>query len=144
MEIYVQCTAEGLVPLFDSDWEGKKTLKEGLVYKAEITVPRNYQFHKKFFALLRLTFENLPERIQQSCNIHNEQDMLDCLKLDLGLYTIVYHNHEPFVKLGSISFAKMDEAEFRTFYNRCVDTILYNYLKGLDKETLLEEINNFR
>lgn len=144
MEIYCRVTANGLVPMYDSDLEEKKRLKEGETVLCTIKKPRNYEFHKKFFALIRLTFENLPERIQQSCNIHNEQDMLDCLKLDLGLYNIVYHHHEPFVKLGSISFAKMDETEFQVFYNRCIDIILFNYLRGTDRETLLEEVQQFR
>ena len=144
MELYCQVTPQGLVPLYDSDLDAKHKLKEGKVYKVTVTTPRNYQFLKKFFALIRLTLDNLPERLQDHYGIYNETDMLNCIKLDLGLaHTITYNDH-PVLITESISFAAMDEAEFEQFYNRTIDLILQHYLRGTDRETLLEEVQQFR
>jgi len=144
MEIYVKCMPEGLVPMYDSDLENRKKLKVGEVYKVEVSLPRNYKFLKKFFALVRLVFNNLPEHIVRMLNVRSEEDMLDCFKLQLGLYRQVWHGRRPVVKLGSISFAAMDETEFQKFYNRCVDITLTTFLRGTSRQDLLEEVENFK
>lgn len=144
MEIYVKCMPEGLVPMYDSDLGKKKRLKEGEVYKVEVSIPRNYQFLKKFFALVRLTFDNLPERLVRMLGVRNEDDMLDCFKLDLGLFTQVWHGRRPIAKLRSISFAAMDETEFQNFYNRCVDIVLTKYLRGTTRQELIDEVEMFK
>lgn len=144
MEIYCRVTDTGLVPMYDSDYEEKKRLKVGETVLCTIKRPRNYEFHKKFFALLRLTVDNLPHLIQQQMQIFTEEDMLDCLKMDLGLYTTCWHGGREIIKAGSISFAKMDNSEFETFFNRSIDAILRTYLRGTDRQALIEEIENYR
>lgn len=144
MEIYCRVTDQGLVPMYDSDLSEKQRLRNGDTVLCTIRRPRNYEFHKKYFALLRLTYQNLPYLIQQQMQIYSEEDMLDCLKIDLGLYTTVYHGGKPLLKTGSISFAKMDQSEFEQFFSRSVDIILQVYLRGTDRQALLEEVNNFK
>lgn len=144
MEIYCRVTEYGLVPMYDSDYEERRRLKVGDTVLCKIAKPRNYEFHKKFFALVRLTFENLPERLHSMLNIRNEEDMLTCLKLDLGLATIVYHGGRQIVRPGSISFSAMDNTEFERFYQRCVDIILHTYLRGTERQDLLDEVANFK
>lgn len=144
MEILCRVTPAGLVPMYNSDYDEKHRLREGETVLCTIKKPRNYEFHKKFFALVRLTLDNLPERLVKMLNVSTEEDMLDCLKLDLGIYTLVWHGRRPVVKLGSISFAAMDETEFQRFYNRCIDMVLTNYLRGTNRQSLLEEIQRFK
>jgi len=129
--------------MYGSDMDEKRRLKVGETVLCEVTKPRNYEFHKKFFALVRLTFENLPERLSQMLSIRSEEDMLDCMKIDLGLYSSAWHGGRQVVKPGSISFAKMDETEFEKFYGRAVDMVLSLYLAGTNKEELLEEVERF-
>jgi len=143
MKIYCKVTEIGLVPMYGSDLDEKRRLKVGETVLCEVTKPRNYEFHKKFFALVRLTFENLPERLSQMLSIRSEEDMLDCMKIDLGLYSSAWHGGRQVVKPGSISFAKMDETEFEKFYGRAVDMVLSLYLAGTNKEELLEEVERF-
>lgn len=130
--------------MYDSDYDEKQRLKVGDTVLCSIKRPRNYEFHKKFFALLRLTVTNLPHLIQQQMQIFTEEDMLDCLKVDLGLYTTVWHGGKQIINTGSISFAKMDESEFERFFQRSVDVILRIYLRGTDRQALIEEIDNFK
>lgn len=144
MEIYCRVTDYGLVPMYDSDLDEKHRLRNGTTVLCHISRPRNYEFHKKFFALIRLTYDNLPERLVQMMSVYSESDMLDCLKLDLGLFSTVYHGGRQIVKLGSISFAAMDNTEFEQFYNRSVDIILHTYLRGTDRQALLDEVERFK
>ena len=144
MEILCRVTAQGLVPMYDSDYDEKKKLHEGETVMCSIRKPRNYEFHKKFFALVRLTFENLPERLVRMLSVRNEEDMLTLFKLDLGLFSTSWHCGRNVVKLDSISFAKMDETEFQKFYDRCIDLVLSQYLRGTDKQSLIEEVERFK
>lgn len=142
-EIYCKVTVNGLVPMYDSDLEEKKRLKIGATVLCSIKKPRNYQFHKKFMALIRLTFDNLPEHLHDYLSIYSEEDMLRSIKLDLGLSSIKTIAGRDHVIEGSISFAKMDELEFERFYKRSIDIILNVYLRGCDYDSLRDEILRF-
>lgn len=58
MEIYLKKTLSGLKPLYDSDADQLAKIKIGEDVLATIKRPRNLRFHKKFFALLNLGFQN--------------------------------------------------------------------------------------
>lgn len=144
MDIYCRVTDIGLIPMYDSDLDEKHRLRIGDNVLCTIKRPRNYEFHKKYFALLRLTVANLPHLIQQQMQIFTEEDLLDCLKIDLGLFTTRWHGGRHIVKTGSISFAKMDNTEFEKFFSRSVDAILRIYLRGTDRQALIEEVENYK
>lgn len=144
MDIYCRVTDIGLIPMYDSDLDEKHRLSIGDNVLCTIKRPRNYEFHKKYFALLRLTVANLPHLIQQQMQIFTEEDLLDCLKIDLGLFTTRWHGGRQIVKTGSISFAKMDNTEFEKFFSRSVDAILRIYLRGTDRQALIEEVENYK
>lgn len=144
MDIYCRVTDIGLIPMYDSDLDEKHRLRIGDNVLCTIKRPRNYEFHKKYFALLRLTVANLPHLIQQQMQIFTEEDLLDCLKIDLGLFTTRWHGGRQIVKTGSISFAKMDNTEFERFFTRSVDAILRIYLRGTDRQALIEEVENYK
>lgn len=144
MDIYCRVTDIELIPMYDSDLDEKHRLRIGDNVLCTIKRPRNYEFHKKYFALLRLTVANLPHLIQQQMQIFTEEDLLDCLKIDLGLFTTRWHGGRQIVKTGSISFAKMDNTEFEKFFSRSVDAILRIYLRGTDRQALIEEVENYK
>lgn len=145
MDIFCKVTPCGLVPLHDSDLDLKKRLRVGSVVRCKVSNPRNYEHHKKFFALVRLTFDNLPLPWVERWNIRNEYDMLRRFKRDLGYFTNTvneYGEHE--IEYLSISFAAMEQHEFEQFYNQCIDLVLFRYIKGIDKQDLITEIENFK
>ena len=145
MDIFCKVTPYGLVPLYDSDLEAKKRLRVGSVVRCKVSNPRNYEFHKKFFALVRLTFDNLPARLAEYWKINNEYDMLRRFKRDLGYFTSTCNERgEKEIEYLSISFAAMEQYEFEHFYNQCIDLVLCKYIKGLDKHDLITEIENFK
>jgi hypothetical protein len=130
--------------MYDSDYEEKKKLKVGERVLVNIKKPRNYENHKRYFSLLRLTVQNLPDSMAQSMGIYTEEDLLNNIKMDLGMFTIVRHENRELVKVKSISFASMDETEFQAFFESTINLIINHYLLGIDKETLIEEIINYR
>lgn len=145
MDIFCKVTPCDLVPLHDSDLDLKKRLRVGSVVRCKVSNPRNYEHHKKFFALVRLTFDNLPLPLVEKWNIRNEYDMLRRFKRDLGYFTNTineYGEHE--IEYLSISFAAMEQHEFEQFYNQCIDLVLFKYIKGIDKQDLITEIENFK
>ena len=145
MDIFCKVTPYGLVPLYDSDYDLKKRLRVGSVVKCKVSNPRNYEHHKKFFALVRLTFDNLPSNLAEYFKVHNEEDMLRRFKRDLGYFkTSLNERGEKEIEYKSISFSAMEQHEFERFYNQCIDLVLYKYLRGIDKEDLITEIDNFK
>ena len=145
MDIFCKVTPCGLVPLHDSDLDLKKRLRVGSVVRCKVSNPRNYEHHKKFFALVRLTFDNLPLPLVEKWNIRNEYDMLRRFKRDLGYFTNTINEYGEYeIEYLSISFAAMEQHEFEQFYNQCIDLVLFKYIKGIDKQDLITEIENFK
>jgi len=58
MKILVKKTQTGLRPMYDSDFEKYSKIEVGEEFEIEYTKKRNIKFHRKFFALIKLAFEN--------------------------------------------------------------------------------------
>ena len=145
MDIYCRVTPYGLVPLYDSDHDLKQRLRVGSTVRCRISLSRNYRFHKKFFALVRLTFDNLPLPILERWNIRTEDDMLRRFKRDLGYFSSRLNEAgEREIEYLSISFAAMDGQEFERFYDDCVNLVLYSYIPGINRQDLLTEVEQFK
>lgn len=142
MKLYCTVTDYGLMPYDDNDLQLFRRLKRGVVVKVETRTPRNLRFHRKFFALLRVTFDNLPEHIASSMHIESIEALLMLLKMDMGYFDVVEIGEHHFVKTRSISFAEMDEAAFSEFYNKAVTCILNNYLTRSSQADLEEAVQD--
>lgn len=106
---------------YDSDWEKVLKVRVGEIYKCQITKPRNYKFHKKYWALLNMCYDN-----QQLF------DHIDDLRRELTIaagYFDTYHGLDGgLVKQArSISFAEMDEFEFEGLYEKTKDVITIHF-----------------
>lgn len=110
MRLLLRNTERGLIPLYPSDFEEKKRLKIGEEYEVSIRSPRNYKFHKKFFALLNLAFEN-QDRIK------NFELFRAAILIECGYYHEVHIRDAIHVFPKSISFSNMDDTEFEKLYN---------------------------
>lgn len=62
--IYLRKTLTGFVAADEPSAELCRKYKVGDVYKADIVKPRSYDHHKLCFALLSLTYANLPEKYE--------------------------------------------------------------------------------
>lgn len=144
MDIYCVKTKAGFVAAHDSDYELMKRFKDGEVVKLRATKPRNYEFLKKYWALVKITYDNLPEPLMEKWNINSIEAMHKRFKYDLGYFTsTIGDKKERILEYISISFAAMEECDFQNFYNECVRLICRKYIRGLERHDLEEMIERF-
>lgn len=133
MKIFVKKTISGLVPCsrteFDKLQEAK--LKLGEFYEVEIKKKRNILFHRKYFALINICFDN--QEIFESADelryyIIMKAGFVKPIKTPTGIMYMPI----------SINFASMDEIEFEKLYSASIDVVIS--LIGCTKEDLINEI----
>ena len=113
-------------------------VRRGIEISIELRQTRNINFHSKFWKLLHITFDNMPDEWQEK--IQSPSRLLEEIKISLGLFeTYFSKDGKEIIRLGSISFAKMDEAKFSAFYNKSVQIILDNFITG-DNEAFRHEV----
>jgi hypothetical protein len=125
MKIYLQRTLRGLIPLDDTDKEKINKIPFDVALEYEVKVMRNLKFHRKFFAMLNLAFENQDE-------FKNFQIFREAVIIGAGFFEKVQRLHgEEIIIAKSISFSQMDNTEFETLYTACIDTIIdyFNFTK---------------
>ena len=132
VEVIVRAVPGGLMCV--NEPEASKL--EGLVGKevqAKISIPRNLQFHRKFFAMLEVG------RQLSDTEFNAEQFRAVCIT-GAGWCDYVEHAGRMVAVPRSISFAKMDEAEFEKLYKDVLDFICNNWV--LDYKQV-DQILNF-
>ena len=134
MKLLLQNTLHGLIPLYNSDYEEKKKLKLGEIYEADIKHPRNYEFLKKFMALINVGVSNskmdLPFDVYRKIMVMRAGYFI-AYQTDKGTH------YEP----ESISFASMDETKFQEVYSRVLDKIIADL--GCSTEEIERQLINF-
>ena len=120
---------------YDNDYEKMKKLKVGDFLECDIRKPRNYKFHKKYFALLNLLFQN-QERYKHL------EDLRHDIIIECGYFTIRedINGHE-IRKPDSLSFAKMDEHAFTELYSRTVDVIVKYF--NFDRQEIIDNVEQY-
>jgi hypothetical protein len=120
---------------YDSDYDKVKKLKQGEVYFFEVKQERNIKFHIKFFALIKMIFEN-----------QEHYDNSDILRGDLIVSAGYYDEHttvwgEVRKEPKSISFASMDEEEFGKLYSAVLDEIVKHF--NFDKQEIIDNVEQY-
>lgn len=104
-------------PAFNSDYDEAQKIKIGEAYEFEYKKPRNYKFHKKFFALIDLVYQN-----QRHYN--NSEHLRYDLTIKAGYYNIRYDiEGRQIIEPQSIAFGSMDENEFNKFYSAIIGVV---------------------
>jgi len=135
---------ELFTPLYESDIEISRSLKPGQRVAGSVTTSdlRNLGFHKKFYALLKLTFENLPEKLKPL--FKNIEELRTELKLQTGYREErVSLSGKRYYVPKSMSFATMGAEDFNIFYKKSVDVICKFILPGVESEELDRQILGF-
>jgi len=136
MKLLVKKTTKGLLPMYESDYANYVKIPMNEEFEIEYVKKRNLKFHKKYFALLKLAFENQSDyRILE--------DMRRDLIITAGWYNEVINliDGEVLKVAKSISFSSMDEVEFSELYQKTKDVI--SRWLGITSETIEEEILQF-
>lgn len=118
MKLYLQRTLRGLMPLDDTDKEKINKIPFDTPLEFDVKVPRNIKFHRKFFAMLNLAFENQDE-------FKNFKIFREAVIIGAGFFDKVQRLHgEEILIAKSISFSNMDNEQFEGLYTACIDTII--------------------
>jgi hypothetical protein len=136
MKLHVIKTQTGLKPAYDSDYEVYSKIPLNEVFEIEYKKPRNIGFHRKYFALIKLAFEN-------QTDYRNLNDLRRDISIVAGYYDEVVNKvtGEVYKMPKSISFAQMDEIEFSELYEKTKDVIC-KWL-GVTDESIEEEIYQY-
>ena len=144
MKLLLLNTASGLIPCYDEDYDEKKKLKKGVTYEATIKLVRNPQFLRKYFALINCAWEYLTEA-QQVFFKNNKEVFRKTIEVAAGHCELHYsiERREWLEIPKSISFEKMDEAEFSTLYERVKDVLFEIFLKSVNREEFENQLMYF-
>lgn len=135
MKIYLLKTDTGqFVPAYNSGYEKAKRFKPGETVLADITRPRNIGFHRKFFALLNMGFENQEK-------YDNFEDYRAVHIMKAGFYRVIEVDRGVVYLPKSINFANMDGVEFEKLYSKMIDVLIKEL--GLDQEAIEKNLTSF-
>lgn len=144
MKINLVNTSSGFKCASDEDYENKRKLKIGEVYEVDIKLKRNYQFHKMYFALINCAWEYQNEKRQAHFK-NSVEKFRKSVELAAGHCEIFWDikNKREIEQVKSISFDKMDNAEFSDLYER-VKTVLFEvFLTHVTVEEFQTNLINF-
>lgn len=143
MKIYVKNTQSGLIPMDSDDYDLKKRLKIGEVYSVDVKLVRNYQFHKKYFALINCAWEYLTEK--QQTFFKTIENFRKTIEVAAGHCEPFYsHDRKEWFDIPkSIAFDKMDNKSFEDLYSRVLDVLFLTALKTISREEFEENLINF-
>jgi len=124
----------------------------GNIVVGDFVRPRNYAFHKKFFALIEVAWEEWepPESEYQGVQAHKSKERLrEELIILAGYYDVCSSlKGDTRVIAKSISFANMDEDEFGELYNKVHQVIMDKILNDRrwqpeDLDAAVDRVMNF-
>lgn len=137
MKLIVKKTYLGLLPASRGEFEKLETAKfiEGELYEVEIRKKRNIKFHRKFFALINLCYQNQ--------DIYKDiEDLRKELVIDAGFYRdVVTHHGEVKREALSLSFSSMDEIQFEEVYGKVLTEVMM--MLDCNNDDINEQLSNF-
>lgn len=125
--------------------------KTGQLLRSEYKRVRNYQFHKKYFALIKFAFDQWEPTDGLTYKGMPVQKNLKRFRKDIAILsgffeTTVNINGEVRLEAKSISFSQMDEYEFEELYQATITLVLNRVLKNYtrdDLERVIEQLMHF-
>lgn len=144
---FIKLPGGHLVPASDADKKIVDKIKAGQVLRFKFSRMRNYQFHKKWFALINLAFDyweppEIPEDPEkQWMKKVTPEKNFDRFRKDItiraGYYDAFFRiDGTVRIEAKSISFADMSEDEFEKLYSATVDVVLGQIYKDYSEEML--------
>jgi len=128
----IKLTNKCLAPSLPADEEKISKWRVGDILRAKVNKPRNGKFHRKFFALLNVAFEN-----------QDKYEIFEDFRIEVALKCGNYREHVTtkgnlIYIPKSIAYSRMDEIKFNLLYYKAIDVILKDFCQG----STAEEINN--
>lgn len=137
MEIILTKMANGmLAPATEEEAEKLKKVKAGRGVRVQLTQIRNYEFHKRWFALATYAFQMWSDiKGPMEHKGQQIQPNFDRFRKDLvilaGYYDTVFNvRGELRLEAKSISFGNMGQDEFEKLYSATINAVLGKILSG--------------
>ena len=131
MKAFFTRTVSGLSPADDEARDLLRSIKPGSTVGLELSRPRNIRFHRLYWGLC--------SAIASAIGAQSE-NVSDVIKLRSGHFTVVQTKTERLRLPKSISFAKMDQAEFRSFFERACVVVCEEFLPHMKPGELTKQI----
>lgn len=134
----------GLVPMDKESIDNRYALKPSGIYQVDVKEVRNPKLLRKYFALISVAYEYLPERMMQVYGV--KESFRKSMQVAAGYFETIYDcNRNLYVRIPkSIAFDRMDESEFEELYERVKDVIwaiLSRY--NISQEEFESNLSNF-
>ncbi len=133
MKVLLQKALNSLRPADETAEDALRGIKNGEVVSVDIRRPRNLDHHRKFFAMLKIVFDN--QDYYQSLD-----DLRAVCLCEIG-HCITVQRPTGYIKYPkSISFANMDQIQFNELYDKAVTWVCSVVIPGLNERDLSEEV----
>lgn len=128
---------DALHPTDQASIEAMRNIPERAIVKIQVSIPRNVRHHRMFFELIRVTFEAQREpRV-----FPTREALLDVIKIAIGHVREVRDlQGRTHIVPDSISFGRMDQMQFREFFDAAVRLILEKILPGVGRRDIEQRI----
>ena len=123
----------GLVPTDDASEAALKSVKLGACVEVKIKSPRNLQMHRLFWKLMQTVYENQD-------HYQSADEVCSAFKFAVGHVDSIKTARGVIQVPRSISFAKMDQAAFREFFDKALHFCVTEVIPGLDSAELEREV----
>jgi hypothetical protein len=134
MEIYAQFNNGRIIPEYNTDYDKMAKIKPNTSYKVSITRPRNVRFHRKFFALLNLAYQN-----QETFD--NIEHLRYWVTMKAGYYNLTATPSGEMFTPKSISFSSMNQEQFDELYSKSLDVIIR--WMGISEQEIQQQLIDF-
>lgn len=131
----IACERRGsfLVPCAPMDSDQLMRFPTAKRLSVRVTQPRSVPQHRLYWSMLTLVADNLDQPI-------TADDLHEWLKLKLGYARPVRQRNGEIVYVArSIAFDKMEQAEFREFFDKAVSMLIEHIIPGLKVADLERE-----
>lgn len=131
-----------LCPADPQTEERLKKVKIGQVMQGDFRKVRNYEFHKKYFALLNYAFDMWQPILGPEAQGIEPEKNFDRFRQEVQILAGYYETVHSFDGRGfklvskSISFANMDEIEFGELFSAVIDVILQRIIPQSSREQI--------
>ena len=133
-------TSMGLSPYTDEDAIELRGVGIGDILQAKALDQRNVQHHRKFFALIRIVYDNMPEQFDS--HFPTQDDLRHELIKRAGFYKeYIDLKGKKQYRAESISFDSMGQKRFDELYSKVLDVVVQWFL--FDRDVLEGEIMQF-
>jgi hypothetical protein len=142
MDIYCRKHNNLLYPDSAHDQEKLGRIREGTPVKMTLKQERNYEFFKKWMALLRYAYDAWEP---DEHNLVGEKN-LERFRKDITILAGYYESHVRLdgstrISAKSVSFAEMSEDDFAELYQKTIDVILKYVLQNYTEDDLTRVMN---